>query len=84
MSAALEEPTTEQYAKFGREVAAMFGSAWEWDSDLLGCVGDAAQRNLGTPVGNQNAADFKLWRGVADELGIYYEVDEDEDEGEDA
>lgn len=79
----LQEPTAEQYAKFGRYVAAMFGSAWEWDSELLSDVGTSAQNFLGTPIGDQNAADMKLWRGVADELGIYYEVDDSEEGDED-
>ncbi|MBG6106595.1 hypothetical protein [Frigoribacterium sp. CG_9.8] len=76
----LTEPTTGQYALFGRYVAALLGANTEWDSaaDYLEEQAIAAANLLGVSVGDQSPAELTLWRGVADQVGVYY----DEDEGE--
>lgn len=78
----ITEPTTGQYTTFGRYVAALLGSNTEWDSaaDYLEVQAAAAANMLGVSVGDQSPAELKMWRGVADQVGIFY----DEDEGEDA
>jgi hypothetical protein len=81
MSIGYREPTTKQYATFGKQVAALMGSNPEWDSaaDYLEFIADFASGQLGISVGGQDAELLAFWRGVADEVGVYYESDEGEE-----
>lgn len=77
------KPTDEQFATFGKKVAALLGTQLEWSGgDCLEDIGSMAVSTLHVQVGDQDDALLNFWRGVADEVGIEYEADED-DEWED-
>lgn len=78
------EPTVEQYARFGRMVAAQMGANEEWDSaaDYLQDFGDNSGTVLGVHVGSEDLETLAMWRGIADELGIEHDGEEEDDERE--
>lgn len=79
----LVEPTAAEYAEFGRYAAALLGANSEWSDpgayleELDMAAGRAGVHGLGDPDDD----DLRLWRAVADELGVEHDGDEDEDGG---
>lgn len=82
--AAATEPTEAQYALLGRYTAALLGSCEDWDGgDICEAIAEHAA-NLDRAggdfpgLGDQDADELKLWRTVADELGIEHDGEEDD------
>lgn len=72
-------PTDEQFAEFGRRIAAMLGSRSEWNSgDILQEASDHCEAALGMPLGGDDPAARAMWRGVADDVGVSYDVADSE------
>ena len=86
-SPALVEPTAAEYAAFGRYAAALLGANAEWSDPgaYLEELAAVAEREgvQGIGYAPQSVDEFRLWRGVAAELGVEHDGDEDEDEDED-
>jgi hypothetical protein len=79
--AAITEPTEEQYAVLGRAIAAMLGSAEEWDSNSITEDISRMAKILGVPsVSNtheDDSVEIAFWRGVANRIGVGYPDEED-------
>lgn len=78
----ITEPTTEQYAKLGRYVAALMGANEEWDSaaDYLEDIAFIGSHVLGVSVGDPGDDELKFWRTLADKLGIEHDGEDDEED----
>lgn len=71
------EPSQQDYAKFGRYVAALLGANAQWNDagDILEDIAGKAN-SLDFPVSDSDVTEF--WREVADELGIDHDGEDDE------
>jgi len=77
----LSEPDSAAYARLGRFTAALLGSLPEWNGgDELQDIATEASRAFGTQraIGDQNPDQLKLWRNVADEIGLGLDFSDDE------
>lgn len=73
----VDEPSTEQFANFGRKVAALFASSAEWDDDTTGDVGSIARNVLDITVGDDmDEGTWLMWEKIAQGYG--YEMWEHE------
>lgn len=65
----------QQYARFGRFVAATLGANLEWDSgaDYLETIATGAEAILKKSIGGDDDATLAFWREVADRAGAYYD-----------
>lgn len=70
-------PTDEQFADFGRRMAALVGTR-QWDGDLFQDLDEQAQETLGAHLGDPDPEVRAMWRGIADDNGITYDIDDDE------
>lgn len=61
----------EKYAAFGKRVAALLGSQWEWrGAETLEWIGELALGTLGVSIGDQSDELFHAWHTLADELEL--------------
>lgn len=69
-----QEPTTVQYANFGRYVAALLGSQEDWDgaADYLDEIDQVARRKLSASLGSADGPIRSMWQKIADQYGIEY------------
>lgn len=67
----MNEPTQEQYARFGMHVAALLGSNSEWKgADTLQAIAEAGTSLLPIPFNTDSPMIHAFWGKVADQLGI--------------
>lgn len=74
--------TEAQFARFGRQAAAILGTSAEWDADHLEYLDQAATVTLGIPVGDQDDDLLRYWRTIADTCGVHYDTDDEEGDEE--
>jgi hypothetical protein len=74
------EPSDTAYARFGRYVAATLGSSTDWEcADMTSEMALFVQNLPGFPaIAGATNTELKLWRGIADELGIKHDVEPSE------
>lgn len=71
----IARPTDEQFARFGKAVAAIFGTSLEWSADETGDVSWAASVILKLPLGDQDRKHLQFWQKIADEVGVEYDAE---------
>jgi len=77
----LSEPDSAAYARLGRFTAALLGSQSVWaGADLLEDIAAQASHAFGRDrsIGDQDQEQLKLWRNVADEIGLGLDFSEEE------
>lgn len=70
--------TDQQYAAFGKRVAARLGANREWDSaaDYLETFAFEAESILGVTPGAEDDDLLAFWRAIADEVGVEHDGEE--------